>query len=246
MFFDLLDCLMLLAIFRVLTRSTRISFLAVALFEGGVAWVAQDYLSPQAFAYVLWLGFVLILVRWLLVVPVVRSPRTVSRRSAVCASTRFAARGSLRRPARRARVRAVAGLGIYAVIIFSHQLTPYLGLAALVVLALLDVVRPRWLTVAAGLLTIAYLIPSYSVVAPYGLFSGFDIVSNASGPVRGGASNAQAFTALVDRVLYLGMGLGALARSCARGARRAGCCSRPCSRSPPCSCSRGRPTAGRA
>lgn len=211
-FFDLVDCLMLLAIFRVLTRSTRISFLAVALFEGGVAWVAQDYLSPQAFAYVLWLGFVLILVRWLLVVPVVQLPP--HGLAPIRRLREYALRGAWFPSASSAaarRVRAVAGLGIYAVIIFSHQLTPYLGLAALVVLALLDVVRPRWVTVAAGLLTIAYLIPRYSVVAPYGLFSGFDIVSNASGPVRSAASNGQAFTALVDRVLYLGMGLGALA-----------------------------------
>ncbi len=211
-FFDLLDGLMLLAIFRVLTRSTRISFLAVALFEGGVAWVAQDYLSPQAFAYVLWLGFVLILARWLLVVPVVELPlrglapirrlREYARRGASFPSASSAATR---------RVCAIAALAIYGVVVFSHQLTPYVGLGALVTLAVLDVVRPRWLTVAAGLLAIAYLIPNYAVVKPYGLFSGFDILQNASGPVRSAASNGQVFTALVDRVLYLGMAFGAVA-----------------------------------
>ena len=209
-FFDLLDCLMLLAIFRVLTRSTRISFLAVALFEGAVAWVAQDYLSPQAFAYALWLGFLLIVVRWLLVLPAVALPRILTP---VQRLREYLLRGASFQSAPNAAVRrvcAVAALVIYAVVVFSHQLTPYVGLAALAVLGVLGLIRPRWLTVVAGLLTLAYLIPNYDVVKQYGLFSGFDIVQNASGPVHGAASHAQAFTALVDRVLYLGMAFGAL------------------------------------
>ncbi len=212
LFFDLLDCLLLLAIFRVLTRSTRISFLAVAIFQGAVAWVAQDYLSPQAFAYALWLGFVLILVRWLLVVPAVAVPPRdagpIRRLRAYL--LRDASFPSAPSPAVR-RACALAGLALYAVIVFSHQLTPYVGLAALAVLGVLDVVRPRWVILAAAALTLLYLIPNYDIVKQYGLFSGFNVVQNASGPVHGAASPGQAFTGNVDRVLYLGIALAAVA-----------------------------------
>ena len=37
----------------------------VVLYEGLVSWVGQDYLSPQAFGYLLWLAMALIILRWL-------------------------------------------------------------------------------------------------------------------------------------------------------------------------------------
>ena len=45
----------------------RSAYLALFLYEGFIAWVGQDYLSPQAFAYMLWLGIATIILRWLLV-----------------------------------------------------------------------------------------------------------------------------------------------------------------------------------
>ena len=65
--FELADALLLLGIFRLLTGDRRLPYLAVLLYEGLIAWVGQDYLSPQAFGYLLWLGIMAIVIRWLLV-----------------------------------------------------------------------------------------------------------------------------------------------------------------------------------
>ena len=67
--FELADALVLLGVFRMLAGERRIAYLAVLLYEGLIAWFGQGYLSPQAFGYLLWLGIVTIVVRWLLVPP---------------------------------------------------------------------------------------------------------------------------------------------------------------------------------
>ena len=71
--FELADALLLLGIFRLLTGDRRLPYLAVLLYEGLIAWVGQDYLSPQAFGYLLWLGIMAIVIRWLLVPAPARS-----------------------------------------------------------------------------------------------------------------------------------------------------------------------------
>ena len=67
--FELADALLLFGIFRLFTVDRRLPYLAVLLYEGLIAWVGQDYLSPQAFGYLLWLGIIAIVVRWLLAPP---------------------------------------------------------------------------------------------------------------------------------------------------------------------------------
>ena len=56
--FELADALLLLGVFRLLEANRRVAYLALFLYEGLIAWVGQDYLSPQAFGYLLWLGIV--------------------------------------------------------------------------------------------------------------------------------------------------------------------------------------------
>jgi hypothetical protein len=77
---------------------------------------------------------------------------------------------------------AVIGVMVlFFVIVSSHQLTPYITLAGLGGLALLGVLRPRWLVPALALIAVAFLLPRVHVTSPYGgLFSGFDIFSNAT------------------------------------------------------------------
>lgn len=197
--FELLNCLVLVALYRVTTRSTRVAFLGAFLFEAISAWIGQNYLSPQAFAYVLWLLFMLIVVRWMLVIPDTTSTSrwmrlrsyltgAASRTDVVAARVPYAA--------------AFVGLAVYFVIVADHQLTPYLGLFALVPLTVLGVIRPRWLTVAAVVITGVYLITRLTVARDNGLITGFNPLNNLSGPNQSnGASAAQHLVSLDERVL---------------------------------------------
>lgn len=185
--FELLDCLVLLAVFRVLTRDVRVSFLGVLLFESINAWVGQDYLSPEALAYLLWFGVVLLVVRYLCWQPVVRAARA----QAGWLRRRFAAlRGLLTRGVtlpefdrtadRRGAIAAT--IVVFAVIVAAHQLAPYVGLLSIGALTVVGVVRPRWLIVVLGAMTLGFLVPRYGLISSQygGLLSSFNIFQNAT------------------------------------------------------------------
>jgi hypothetical protein len=221
--FELADALLLLGVFRLLAgdRGTlagrRLPWLALLLYEGLVAWVGQDYLSPQAFGFLLWLGIVTVVVRWLL------APAPAAGRIAVVARVRgFLLAGRPDPPAVSAAQRLLAVVLIavaYFAIVAAHQLTPYLAIAAIVVLALLGVLWRGWLlallfVVVAG----GFLVPRYGLISHQfgGLFSGGDIFENASG-VKGIARRAaEERTAQVVQLLAALMWLGAAAAIAAR------------------------------
>jgi hypothetical protein len=183
LFFELANCLVLLAIFKGMTRDSRVPILAVLLFECLVSWVGQDYLSPQAFAYLLWLGLILIVLRWLTGWPAQgKSPGRLDRLRGLFL------RGFEYRPAKQQRpyiAAAMATMTLFFVIVSSHQLTPYVGLAGLTGLAALGLLRPRWLLPMLIAIAAAFLLPRYHIVSQFGgLFSGFNVFSNASAQVK--------------------------------------------------------------
>ena len=207
--FELADALVLLAIFRVLTNDRRIACLAIALYEGVVAWVGQDYLSPQAFGYLLWLGIVAVMLRWLQAAhppgPSGGPLRLVTR-----------ARGALlaQRPALPAVTTRMRGTAVvlvavlYFAIVAAHQLTPYLALFAVAALVLLGTLWRGWLfLLLLAVIAVGYLAPRYGLISSQfgGLFSGGNVFENASGVkgiVHRGAEArtgqiVQAFAALV-------------------------------------------------
>ena len=120
--FELADALLLLGIFRLLTGDRRLPYLAVLLYEGLIAWVGQDYLSPQAFGYLLWLGIMAIVIRWLLV------PAPAHCRWRFVNTTRaFLLRGRPTPADASTAMRWVAFAlvaVIYFAIVAAHQLTP--------------------------------------------------------------------------------------------------------------------------
>lgn len=208
--FELADALLLLAIFRVLTRDRRVAYLAVVLYEGVVSWVGQDYLSPQAFAYLLWLGTVLIILRWL------RRPVPAAQPTGRLARLRGPLLAGLPTPPETTRnMRAIAVLlvvAIYFVIVAAHQLTPYVGLAGVGALTLLDLLRPRWLLLLLAAIAGAYLAPHYSLISTDfgGLFSGGNPIANASGARGAYHAGPEAVTAQIVRGLAGAMWLLAL------------------------------------
>jgi hypothetical protein len=208
--FQLANCLLLVAVFRSLTRNLRVSFLAVALYECVVSWVGQDYLAPQAFGYLLWLGVMLIALRWLRATG--PAAAGASRLSRVRTWVHRDLPPGTSVPVRRGAAVAIT-LVLFATIVISHQLTPYAALVSMAALALLDLLRPRWLVLAFAAMAVGFLATRYHLISSQygGLLSGTDPVGNASGTANGWHSSAQAFTATVVRVLALSMWLLTLA-----------------------------------
>jgi hypothetical protein len=208
--FELAGALLVFAIFRQLATDRRVAFLTVALYEGLVAWVGQDYLSPQAFAYLLWLAMVLIILRWL------RAPASAPHAGGLIARLRAPLVRGMAPAANTTRRGQLAALAlvtaIYFVIVAAHQLTPYPALAGIGALALLDLLRPRWILVLLAAVAAAYLAPRYSLIASNfgGLFSGTDPIQNAAGAHGTYHTGGEAFTAQIVRSLAAGMWLLAL------------------------------------
>ncbi len=209
LWFELADALLLLGLFRLLAGERRVAYLAVLLFTGLISWVGQDYLSPQAFSYLLWLGLLLILLRWL------RRPSSPAAHGRL-ARLRAPLLAGLQRQADvggAARAAAVALVALlYFAIVAAHQLTPYAALAGVGALTILDLLRPRWLLLLLAAIAGAYLAPRYGLISHNfgGLFSGGNPIANASGARGTYHSGPQATTATIVRGLAAAMWVGAL------------------------------------
>jgi len=220
--FEMADALLLVAIFRLLVGERRIVWLAVLLYEGLVSWVGQDYLSPQAFGFLLWLGMALIILRWL------RRPTPAPDHGGRLARLRAPLLAGLPPAPDTTRAMRAVAVAVVAVIFFAivaaHQLTPYMALAGIGALSLLGLVRPRWLLVLLAAIAGGYLALHYDLIAQQfgGLFSGGNPLANAAG-ARGtpNASSAAVWSARTVDALAGGMWLMTVA-VIARRRRRLG------------------------
>ena len=180
--FELADALLLLGIFRLLTGDRRLPYLAVLLYEGLIAWVGQDYLSPQAFGYLLWLGIMAIVIRWLLAPAPAHCPVRF-----VNTAREFLLRGrptpaEASTPMRWVALALVAL--IYFAIVAAHQLTPYMALLGVAALVVLGLVWRGWLVLGVlAVIALGFLAPRYGLISSQfgGVFSGGDVFENASG-----------------------------------------------------------------
>lgn len=175
--FALLNVVTVLAIARALSRNPRVYWTATLVFVLA-NWVNQNYYSPQAFGYTLYLTMCLIVLTFLRSTPIMVVQVLEERLT----RPQLPVIESYERPIGRSlRVTAiVAVLLLQAAIVVSHQLTPYLALLGLVPLFLLGYFRPRWLAPALVVMTLLYLIPNIGFIEQkYGLFTGFDPLANA-------------------------------------------------------------------
>lgn len=148
--------LLLLLPFMMATRQLRISWrarwFAALLFSLG-NWVGQDYFSPQSFNYLLYLIFIAIVLTWF---SGWRRQRPDARRIAGELPSR-----QLATP-QRAIMLSVLIL-IFVVSTLSHQLTPFLLLAACVGLVLAGRCTPRGLPIVLGVIVVGWI--SYGTIA---------------------------------------------------------------------------------
>lgn len=179
-FFATVDALLVWCCVQAVTRSMRTAWLATLLFTAG-NWIGQGYFSPQAFGYVLMLG-ILLLVLVSLQGEHNRFGGWVEGRVRRIARVRVPTRAEGPFPTTGFRMR-IAGLVLLMdlVLAATHQLTPYVLLLQLGALALAGYLRPWWLAIGAGVMTIGYLIPNLNyVINTFGLLSAPDPLANAT------------------------------------------------------------------
>jgi hypothetical protein len=205
-FFNLAGALVMLAIGRTLSPDRRVAYLATFLFLA-LNWIEEDYLAPQALAYLLGLGVLLVVLRWFRARPPARSGWLARLYRGLPPGA-----GAARPSAGRMAALAVLVL-LFAVLTASHQLSPYLVVGQVAVLVVLGLVRPRWTAALLAAIAVGYLLPRFGLVSgSFDVFESFNIFGNASGNADGWGSAGQAFSATVVRILALTVwGLAAVA-----------------------------------
>jgi hypothetical protein len=135
--FNLMYLPPLYAIFRAVTRNERAWWMGLGFFYLA-SWVGQDYFSPQAFNFFLFLVFLAVALRWFR--PPMPDPGKGNRweRFLGVWMARFGGRGEERIGARSTPTQRGALIAILALIFLamtvSHQLTPFLLLGGLIAL----------------------------------------------------------------------------------------------------------------
>ena len=241
----LLDAVLVYAIARTVSRHAAVAWTAALGFT--VAnWVGQNYYSPQTFGFALYLALVLVALTFLRGEPF----RWVRRIETMIALPRYRSAGdrhtdhlafegasnalpeiagrskSYPRATRWAAIGAV--LALQAVIVVSHQLTPYIAILTILPLSVIGYLRPRWLGLGMTALALLYLVPNLDYVQDqFGLFSGFDVFGNATYTPEAAvqtteAEMAQSTLVKLLSVLVIGLGgLGFLRKAMQGGGREA-------------------------
>jgi hypothetical protein len=163
-FFNFLFLLPLLVIFRTATRDERAVWIAVWFFYAA-NWVEQDYFSPQALSFFLYLTLLALMLRWFVRSGHLRLPARLSIPKAawVVGTVRRAVHTPPVAPAERELLPAQrVGLMMVAIIVLAvvaamHQLTPFTILLALAALVLANQTSARGLPLVAAVLTGAWI-----------------------------------------------------------------------------------------
>jgi hypothetical protein len=163
---ELLYLAPLLTILRWATSDRRLTWLAIWVFYLA-NWIGQDYLSPQAFGYLLYLGIFAILLNWfshteyqphplLTVMKRIRLPNSLLGRLCryLCDSEALSPKTQ-----RWKRIVLVAmAFAMYAALVPSHQLTPFAILAGVTALVVIDRCTLWWLPALFGVTAFLWLV----------------------------------------------------------------------------------------
>jgi hypothetical protein len=221
--FEALTCLMLHFVFRGLPLKERERWLALFLYAASI-WIAQDYFSAQALGVVLSTGiFALTLTflrretqaDWVLALRRRLQPigKLVRRAPADTSETALLVNRSSS-PAQEGAVLAAIGI-IYFVLVFEHELSPYVVLIQLGALALIGEVRRRWIAILFAAVAFGYLAPHFTFVnSHFGVLKSIgNFFSNAAPPSssQGSVPKGTVFSEEASRLLSVGMwGLSAV------------------------------------
>jgi hypothetical protein len=173
---------LLYSIYGSLALPVRHRWLGLMLYSAG-NWIAQDYFSPQALSIILSLGIFAITLRWMVSG---NAPGYLGRddEEMPADGKKRRRRGPTPLERRGAIPFIVALLLLFFVLVFTHELSPYIVTIQLIALAVVGQMRPRWIPLAALVITIGYLLPNFSYVnSHFGLLSSFgNFFSNIASP----------------------------------------------------------------
>lgn len=166
-FFNLIYLGPLYMIFTSATADKRLVWLGL-LFFYLTNWVGQDYFSPQGFNFFLYLVIIAILLKWFKVTKEAQPrisgqlERLLGRFSPLAQRLYIwlTAPDTLCTPSQPQQRRALLiGLVIiFALVVFSHPLTPFFVLASVTTLVIFRRCTPRWLPMLMALMTGAWII----------------------------------------------------------------------------------------
>ena len=158
--FELAALPLLYLAFDALSLTARQRWLALLLYAG-TNWIGQDYFSPQALGTVLSLGIMAIALRWFYV----GTRWHAVGRAGAAFQTSGSSRPRANRLARRIpALLCFALLLIYFVLSFEHELSPYILAVQLGALAVVGLLRPRWLPLLLAAIAVGYLLPHFGFV----------------------------------------------------------------------------------
>ena len=158
LFFELLDALALFAVLDALEADRRVVWTGVWLFALG-NWIGQDYFSPQAFAFFLYLVVILVVVRWLpRRPPMPRALARFARVAPVAPEEPPPEASATDRLTSGTFAAAAVVLVCTAAIASSHPLTPFVLVGAITLVALARALTLRSLPVAVVAIVVLWSI----------------------------------------------------------------------------------------
>jgi len=166
-FFNVLYVAALVFVLRGLTRDAALIWTSVWFFLLG-NWIGQDYLAPQAFAFLMFLTLAGLYLRC---APQPREPVTRPARWLASVQTRLAERISGPGPRRERHVDADSGLTrrmalalgaiCFVAATMSHQLTPMIIIATALALAVIARRLPLWIPAGMIVVEVLWLVPAW-------------------------------------------------------------------------------------
>ncbi len=166
-FFNVLDVAALLFVLRGLTRDRALIWTSVWLFLLG-NWIGQDYLAPQAFAFLMFLTLAGLYLRF---APRPREPGTQLGAWLASVQARMATRISGPGPPRERpvdvdsritrRMALVLGAICFVAATMSHQLTPMIIIATALALAVVARRLPLWIPACMIAAEVLWLVPAW-------------------------------------------------------------------------------------
>jgi hypothetical protein len=179
LFFTFANLVLVTAVVRSIVKDIRIAS-GAALFFLLTNWVGQGYYAPQALTYVLGLAVLLIALRHLRVISAPFSGQLTRLMERIGRVRQIPVPDYRAAPWPRWAAIALV-LFLDAVVVVSHQLTPYMLLGGMLLLLLAGVVRPWWTLAAMALMTLAYFLVNYDYIDQhFRLFTTIDPFRNAA------------------------------------------------------------------
>lgn len=212
--FELAALPLLFLIYRSLGLGARQRWLALLLYSAS-NWIGQDYFSPQALGTLLGLGVMALAIRWLYENRLTEQPGENG--------TNGKTNGRDRPKLRSGKAIILALLLVFYVLSFTHELSPYILVVQLAMVAAVRMLAPRWLPAALAAIALGYFLPRYSFVAShYSILNIGSFFYNAAPPSLAGGTASSAETLIERCAEGLSVGMWVLAAAGAWLHRHAG------------------------